>query len=135
VITAAKELLATHGISDIVISDKGPCFSAVPFEESTDKYEFVHTTSSSRYLRANRHVGKDLRTYRGMLKKNDDPYLALLIYRSPPLQTGLLPSELLMRRILRTQLPVLAETLTTEAPMHPVRSHTAPLADTFWENC
>ena len=27
VITAAKELFATHGIPDTVISDNGPCFS------------------------------------------------------------------------------------------------------------
>lgn len=31
VIAASKELFATHGIADIVISINGPCFSAVSF--------------------------------------------------------------------------------------------------------
>ena len=37
-IKAAKELLATHGIPDIVISDNGPCFSAVSFQEFAANY-------------------------------------------------------------------------------------------------
>ena len=112
VITAAKELFATHGIPDIVISDNGPCFWAVPFQEFAAKCRFVHTTSSPRYPRANGEVERAVRTVKGLLKKNDDPYLALLTYRSTPLQTGLSLSELLIGRRLRTQLPVLAKTLT-----------------------
>ena len=69
-------------------------------------------TSSPRYPRANREVERAVRTVKGLLKKNKDPYLALLTYRSTPLQTGLSPSELLMGRRLQTQLPVLAKTLT-----------------------
>jgi len=87
VITAAKELFATHGIPDIVISENGPCFSAVPFQEFAAKYGFVHTNSSPRYPRANGEVERAARTVQGLLKKNDDPYLALLTYRSTPLQT------------------------------------------------
>ena len=112
VIAASKELFATHGIPDIVISDNGPCFSAVSFQEFAASYGFVHTTSSPRYPRANGEVERAVRTVKGLLKKNDDPYLALLTYRSTPLQTGLSPSELLMGRRLRTQLPVLEKTLT-----------------------
>ena len=97
-IAAAKELFVTHGIPDTVMSDNGPCFSAVPFQEVAAKYGFVHTTSSPRYPRANGVVERFVRTVKGLLKKNDDPYLALLTYRSTPLQTGLSPSELLMGR-------------------------------------
>ncbi|KAK3726814.1 hypothetical protein QZH41_019605 [Actinostola sp. cb2023] len=39
-------------------------------------------------------------------KKNDDPYLGLLSYRTSPLHNGLAPCELLMSRQLRTQLPL-----------------------------
>ena len=115
VIAAAKELFATHGIPDTVISDSGPCFSAVPCQEIAAKYVFVHMTSSPRYSRANGEIERAVRMVKGLLKKNDDPYLQ--IYRSylilsTPLQTGLSPSELLMGRRLCTQLPVLAKTLT-----------------------
>ena len=110
-ITAAKELFSTHGIPDIVISDNGPCFSALSFQEFAAKYGFLHTTSSPRYPRANGEVERVVKTVKGLLKKNDDPYLALLSYRATPLQTGLSPSELLMGRRPRTQLPVLAKTL------------------------
>ena len=51
VITAAKERFSTHGIPDIVISDNGPCFSALSFQEFAAKYGFLLTTSSPRYPR------------------------------------------------------------------------------------
>ena len=57
-------------------------------------------------------------TAKSLLKKNDDPYLALLAYRSSPLQNGLSPSELLMGRKLRTQLPTLPATLKPQASKH-----------------
>ena len=38
------------------------------------------------------------KTVKAMLKKSNDPYLAMLIYRSTPLQNGFSPAELLMNR-------------------------------------
>ena len=66
--------------------------------EFAASYGFVHTTSSPRYPRANGEVERAVRTVNGLLKKNDDPYLALLTYRSTPLQTGLSPSSLCSKR-------------------------------------
>ena len=94
VITVAKELFSTYGIPDIVIS----CFSAVSVQEFAAKYGFLHTSSSPRYPRTNGEVERAVRTVKGPLKKNDDPYLALLPYRSTPQQTGLSRGELLMGR-------------------------------------
>ena len=62
VIAAAKELFGTHGIPDTVISDNGPCFSAVPFQEFAAKYGFVDTTSSPRYPRTNGEVERAVTT-------------------------------------------------------------------------
>ena len=51
-----------------------------------------------------------------MLKKCDDPYLAMLIYRSTPLHNGFSPGELLMGRKLRTKLPMLSSQLEPFTP-------------------
>ena len=68
-------------------------------------------TISPRYPRTNGEVERAVRTVKGLLKKHDDPYLALFTYRSTPMQTDLSPTELLMGRRLWTHLPVLAKTL------------------------
>ena len=65
-------------IPDVVISDNGPCFSAVPFQEVAANYGFVQTTSSPRYPRGNGEVERAVRTVKGLLKKNEDPDLAPL---------------------------------------------------------
>ena len=48
---------------------------------------------------------------KALLRKNEDPYPALLAYRSTPLQNGFSPSELLMGRRLRTKVPVMPSVL------------------------
>ena len=48
-----KEIFATHGIPDIVISDNGPQFSAASFRQFTILYGFVHVASSPRYPQSN----------------------------------------------------------------------------------
>ena len=106
VIQALKELFAIHGIPDLIISDNEPQYSADSFREFATKYGFVHTTSSPRYPQANGEVERAVRTAKSLLRKNDDIHSALLTYRSTPLQNGLSPSELLMGRRLRTQLPI-----------------------------
>ncbi|XP_012936961.1 uncharacterized protein LOC106011517 [Aplysia californica] len=46
-----------------------------------------------------------------LLSKSDDPYLALMNYRSTPLQQGQSPAELLMDRKIRTRVPIFPEKL------------------------
>ena len=48
-----------------------------------------------------------MKTINCLLKKNDDPYIALMIYRCTPLHNGFLSSELLMKRRLCTTLSIL----------------------------
>lgn len=59
-----------------------------------------------------RHVG----TIKGLLKKAEDPYLALLAYRTTPLSNGFSPAELLMGRKLRSNLPVQPKLLNPKWP-------------------
>ena len=111
VMNILKELFATHGIPEIVISDNGPQYASEAFRKFAKTYGFIHSTSSPRYPQANGEAERAVRTAKEILKKNQDPYLALLSYHSTPLQNGLSPSQLLMGRQLKTQLPVLPATL------------------------
>ena len=105
VIKALKEVFATHGIPDVIMSDNGPQYSAEAFRQFAAAYHFTHVTSSPKFPQANGEVERAIRTAKSMLRKNKDIFSALLTYRSTPLQNGYSPSELLMGRRLQTQLP------------------------------
>lgn len=96
VIQALKELLAIHGIPDLIISDNGPQYSADSFREFATKYGFVHSTSSPIYPQANGEVERAVCTAKSILGKNHDIYRALLTYMSTPQQKGLSLSKVLM---------------------------------------
>ena len=66
-----------------------------------------HVTSSPNYPAANEEAERSVRTVKEIVKKSKDPYLALLTYRTTPLQNLLSPSELIMGRKLRTPLPMM----------------------------
>ncbi len=112
VIAALKGIFSTHGIPDLVISDNGPQFASQEFKQFSEQYNFQHITSSPKYPAANGEAERSVRTIKEILKKNKDPYLALLSYRTTPLQNGLSPSELLMGRKLRTLLPIIPSKLS-----------------------
>ncbi|PFX11487.1 Uncharacterized protein K02A2.6, partial [Stylophora pistillata] len=111
VIKALKEIFSTHGIPDLLVSDNGPQFACKSFQLFASNYWFTHITSSPTYARANGEVERAVRTVKDILKKNDDPYLGLLAYRTAPLQNGLAPCALLMNRQLRTQVPTFPDNL------------------------
>lgn len=52
-----------------------------------------------------------MRTIKGILKKNEDPYLGLLQHRAMPLENGYSPAELLMGRVLQGRIPMAGEEL------------------------
>ena len=111
VISVLKELFSTHGIPDIIVSDNGPQFSSDAFRLFTTEYDFIHVTSSPKYPRANGEVERAVRTVKALLRKNEELYPAILAYRSTPLQNGFSPSELLMGRRLRTEVPAMPSIL------------------------
>ena len=111
VIHALKGIFAVHGIPELVISDNGPQFASSEFKNFAHTYNFNHVTSSPNYPAANGEAERCIKTVKEIFKKNNDPYLGLLTYRTTPLQNGLSPAELLMGRKLRTQLPMLPSKL------------------------
>ena len=102
VITQMKSIFACHGISESLTSDNGPQYTADMFKTFAKQYGFAHLTSSPRYPHGNDAAERAVRTVKSLLEKSDDPYVALMSYRSTPLENGYSPAELLMGRKLRT---------------------------------
>ena len=116
VIEHLKSIFSRHGIPETVISDNGPQYSAAIFGAFAIQYGFTHTTSSPRYPQANGAAERAVRTVKELLVKNKDPYLAMLAYRSTPLENGYSPAELLMGRQIRTTIPVITKPLIPKLP-------------------
>ena len=120
VISHLKSIFARHGIPEVVVSDNGPQYLSAVFEEFSKEYEFDHVTSSPKYPQANGEAERAVKTTKQLLEKNREPYLALLAYRSTPLENGYSPSELLMGRKLRTTLPIAPKQLKPSLPKESV---------------
>ncbi|KAG5866725.1 hypothetical protein JTB14_015790 [Gonioctena quinquepunctata] len=110
IIEKLKELFSRYGISETVRSDNGPQFQT-EFKKFAFEYDFCHITSSPYFPQSNGCIEAAVKIAKNLIKKNDDIYLALLSYRTTPLECGLSPSELLYGRKLRTPLPVLPSRL------------------------
>ena len=106
VIQQLKEIFSRHGIPQVLRTDNRPQYSSYLFQEFSRTYNFEHVSSSPRYPQSNGEAERAVKTIKSFLKKAKDPYLALLLYRSTPLQNGYSPAELLMNRKLRTTIPM-----------------------------
>ena len=68
---------------------------------------FHHVTSSPLFPQNSGMVEQMVKTSKRLLQQSDDPYLALLNYRSTPIPwCGLRQEELLVGKCLRVTLPV-----------------------------
>ena len=109
VVKHMKSMFSRHGIPQYVVTDGGPCFIGAPFTQFAEIYGFQHILSSPYYAQSNGKAEKGVQIVKRMWKKckesNGDPYLAMLMYRASPLESGKSPAELLMNRRLRTRLP------------------------------
>ena len=107
VISHLKSIFSKFGISNELRSDGGPQFSSFTLQKFANGYGFVHTFSSPRYPRSNSEAERAVQTVKNLLKKCNDPYLALLAHRTSPLKTGYSSAELLMGRELCTTVPAI----------------------------
>ncbi|UYV62643.1 hypothetical protein LAZ67_2001393 [Cordylochernes scorpioides] len=112
VVRSCKSIFARHGIPETVVSDNGTQFGAArEFANFARQYGFTHVTSSPRFPQSNGMAEAGVKIAKLILKKNQDPSLGLLEYRSTPLENGYSSAELLMGRKLRTTLPISPENL------------------------
>ena len=117
IIEALKSVFSRYGMPEIVMSDNGPQYSSNEFNVFAKKYNFSHVTSSPLFPQSNGQVERAIQTVKKLLKRSDDPYMALLTYRSTPLHwCNFSPAELSMGRRLRTTLPILHKQLTPSWP-------------------
>ena len=111
VIRKLREMFATHGIPDVVISDNGPQFISQEFATFASKYGFHHTTSSPYFPHGNAEAERAVQTAKNIIGQ-DDPDLALLNYRATKhSSTKISPAQALMGRRLKTKVPVLSRAL------------------------
>ena len=103
-------------ICETLVTDNGPQFSGADFADFAESYGFRHVTSSPKYPQGNAEAEHAVQTVKGLLKKSDAPYLALLSYRSTPLQNGYSPVQILMGRRLRPTVPILPALLEPAFP-------------------
>ena len=79
------------------------------FSDFAREWDFIHDTSSPHFAQSNGNAERMVQTCKNMLKKsfdsNEDYRKALLVYRSTPLACGKTPTQLLMGRNVRSNLP------------------------------
>ena len=100
------------------MSNNGPQFTSDSYSRFAKDYGFPHFTSSPYHPEGNGEAERSVQTIKNLLKKAEDPYRALLAYRSTPLEVGYSPAELLMSRKLRTTLPLSREQRIPAVPDH-----------------
>ena len=110
-IVILKQVFSEYGIPKTLMSDNGPPFSSKEFRDFARKYNFTCINSSPRYPQSNGLIERMVQTVKQCMTRcaeaGDDPYLAMLVYRSTPLTSKIpSPAELLNGRKYRTMLPM-----------------------------
>ena len=101
VIAKLKGIMARHGLCKQLVTDNGPPFNSDAF---------------ARFSQSNGQAERSVQIAKKILS-TEDPYLALLAYRSTPhSSTGYSPAQLCMGRRIRTTIPALPSNLKPKWP-------------------
>ena len=106
VINSFKAIFARLGIPESVFSDEGTQYTSTEFQKFSQYWGFQHNTSSPKHPSGNGEAERAVQTVKNLLKKEQDPFIALLNYRNTPLASGKSPAELMLGRKLRTRIPL-----------------------------
>ena len=117
IVSALKSIFSRHGVPQVLVSNNSPQYASQEFASFARQYDFSHITSSPHFPQSNGQAERTVQTVKRLLHNSEDPYMALLCYRATPLpwcETS--PSELLMGRRLRSNLPLREEELRPKWP-------------------
>ena len=112
-IAKLRQIFATHGLPDHLVSDNGASFISHEFQSFMSRNGIKHTTSSPYHPHTNGLAERAIQTFKLAMKKLKGPIdlnlsQFLLTYRTTPHSTtGLSPAELLLNHKPRTLLDLL----------------------------
>ena len=117
-IKVMMSVFSSHGIPNVVIADNMP-FNSIEFQKFAKEWDFTITTSSPNYPQSNGLVERNIQTVKRLFRKanerNTSSELTLLEYRNTPISgINLSPSQLLMSRRLRYNLPMMSSLLSPQ---------------------
>ena len=112
-IQSIKGVLSEFGNIKELVSDNGPCFRSYEFNKFIKTYGIIHVTICPHHHQSNGQVERCIRTIKGLLKKNADPWMSLLIWRLTPVGGDLKsPAELLNGYEHQSNLSLIRKTCT-----------------------
>ena len=105
-----KAIFAELGVPSVIVSDRGPQYTATEFQDFTKHWQIKHRLSTPRNPQSNGMAEHFVQTMKASLIKTiqegEDVDLALLTYKTTPLNHRLpSPAELLNSRKCKTLLP------------------------------
>ena len=119
VIGALKDQICRHGISEQLHTDNGPQFMSQDFAAFSKSYGIKHTTSSLGFLQSNGEAERAVQTVNKCWCKSEDKALALLDYRTTPLEScGLSPAQMSIGQQPRNKIPMTEDFLKPAAIDH-----------------
>lgn len=111
-----KSQFSRHGIPSALRTDNGPQYASEEFRDFCESYGISHITSSPHTPHSNGEAERAVQTVKRLWNKAPDRHLALLDYRTTPLETvELSPAQLLMGRRPRNKLPTAQQLLIPKA--------------------
>lgn len=118
VVTVLKEIFRTHGIPAQIVADNQP-FGSFEVKQFADQFNFTIVNSSPRYPQSNGMAESAVKRAKSLLRKvlesKSDLDLAILEYNNAPIvELGASPAQMLMGRVLRTQIPISEKVLKPE---------------------
>ena len=84
VIKTCKKTFSRYGIPHQLQSDNGTQFTCSEFAAFSTEWGFQHTTSSPGHQQSNGKAEAAVKIIKRLMKRAEDPYLALLEYRNTP---------------------------------------------------